>query len=208
MQAEEYARRIAGVEALMVFGFGALSPWESFDIPEGFAGSLVAPLRDLAAADMLEEGDRRLIIELARPLAYTSATNKVTQWFGENRAMYAQYGLSGHNGLDYRAPEGTPVLAAHPGVARVYDQGSTGLGRYVRLFYYDGAGELRYSTRYAHLSQWRVTDGQRVRRGDVLGLSGNTGNSTGAHLHFDLQVAGMTNPAYGDRIDPCPWRTL
>jgi murein DD-endopeptidase MepM/ murein hydrolase activator NlpD len=50
--------------------------------------------------------------------------------------------------------------------------------------------------------------GQRVRRGDVLGLSGNTGNSTGAHLHFGLKVVGMVNPAYRDAIDPVPWRTL
>lgn len=93
-------------------------------------------------------------------------------------------------------------------IARVYDQGSCGLGRYVNLLYTDGRGVIRYHTRSAHLSEWRVSDGQRVRRGDLLGLSGNTGNSTGPHLHIDLQATGMSNPAYGDRIDPTPFRTL
>jgi murein DD-endopeptidase MepM/ murein hydrolase activator NlpD len=155
-----------------------------------------------------ENADGRLIIELARPLALTPATNKVTQWFGENPQMYAQFGMAGHNGLDYRAPEGTPVLAAHPGIVRVYDEGSKGLGKYVKVTYIDGAGAQRYTTYYAHLSEHKVVMAQRVKRGDVLGLSGNTGNSTGAHLHFGLKVVGMVNPAYNDAIDPVPWRTL
>jgi murein DD-endopeptidase MepM/ murein hydrolase activator NlpD len=209
VEAERYARRIAGVEALAYFGFGAQAPWQTFDIPEGFARGLVAPLKVLDVAELTpEDGSGHLRIELARPLAYTATTNKVTQWFGANPSMYAQYGLAGHNGLDYRAPEGTPVLAMHSGIARIYDQGVAGLGRYVKVAYLDGRGVERYVTRYAHLSQWRVTDGQRVRRGDVLGLSGNTGNSTGAHLHVDLKVRGMVNPAYGDAIDFTPWRTV
>lgn len=150
----------------------------------------------------------RLVIELARPLALTPQTNVVTQWFGENPAMYAAYGLAGHNGLDYRAPLGTPVLAAHPGIAKVYDQGAAGYGKYVVLTYIDGAGRERYVTYYAHLSEHRVGMGQRVKRGDVLGLSGNTGNSTGPHLHFGLKVTGMVNPAYNDAIDPVPFRTM
>lgn len=207
VEAERYARTIPGVEALMIFGFGAQAPWNSFDIPEGFAKSLIAPLKALTPPSV-EIQDKRLIIELARPLAYTSITNKVTQWFGENPSMYAQYSMAGHEGLDYRAPVGTPILASHPGIARIYDQGSVGLGRYVKLIYYDGRGEARYETRYAHLSAHKVSDGQRVNRGDVIGLSGNTGNSTGAHLHWDLQVIGMANQAYGGKIDPTPWRTL
>ena len=214
IEAERYARTIPGIEALMVFGFGAQSPWESFDVPEGFARGMVAPLRavgelvTMPQPDPPEDADGRLTIELARPLALTPATNKVTQWFGENPGMYAQFGMAGHNGLDYRAPEGTPVLAAHPGIVRVYDEGNKGLGKYVKVTYIDGAGAQRYTTYYAHLSQHKVVMGQRVRRGDVLGLSGNTGNSTGAHLHFGLKVVGMVNPAYNDAIDPVPWRTL
>ena len=225
VEGESYARTLPGVEALMIFGFGATDVWLSggFDIPEGFARSLVAPLKALAPVvappsippvatppepEPVENADGRLIIELARPLALTPQTNVVTQWFGANPSMYAQFGMAGHNGVDYRAPEGTPVLAAHPGIVRVYDEGSKGLGKYVKVTYIDGAGRQRYTTYYAHLSAHKVTMGQRVTRGQVIGLSGNTGNSTGAHLHFGLKVVGMVNPAYNDAIDPCPWRTL
>jgi len=205
-EAERYARTLPGVEALMYFGFGAINEWLAggFDIPEVFARSLVAPLKALTppAVEVPEDTEAHLRIELLRPIAYTAATNKVTQWFGENPAMYTAYGLAGHNGLDYRAPIGTPVRAAHPGIVRCYDQGAAGYGKYVMV---DNA---RYWTLDGHLSEFKVRDGQRVNRGAVIGLSGNTGNSTGAHVHFGLMVVGMDNPAYRNWIDPAPWRTV
>jgi len=207
--AEEYARRIPGVEALMYFGFGATDRWLAggFDIPEGFARSLVEPLRAIGAGPA-EDASGRLIIELARPLAYTAATSRVTNWFGQRTVDYSAYGLIGHEGLDYRAPLGTPILAMHPGIARIYNQGTIGLGKYIKLQYYDGQGTLRYTTRVAHLSEFRVTDGQHVERGQIIGLSGNTGNSSGAHLHMDLRIEGGHNPGYNDCVDPVPFRTL
>ena len=207
--AEEYARQIPGVEALMYFGFGATDRWLAggFDIPEGFARSLVEPLRAIGAGPA-EDASGRLIIELARPLAYTAATSRVTNWFGQRTVDYSAYGLIGHEGLDYRAPLGTPILAMHPGIARIYNQGTIGLGKYIKLQYYDGQGTLRYTTRVAHLSEFRVTDGQHVERGQMVGLSGNTGNSSGAHLHMDLRIEGGHNPGYNDCVDPVPFRTL
>jgi murein DD-endopeptidase MepM/ murein hydrolase activator NlpD len=209
VEAERFGRTLPGVEALMYFGFGATDQWLAggFDIGEGFARSLVAPLKALTPP-AVETPDRRLIVELARPLAITPSTNAVTQWFGQGKGNYDAYGLYAHQGLDYRCPVGTPVLAAHPGIARAYDQGSMGLGKYVKITYLDGRGVERYVTRVAHLSEFRVQDGARVTRGQVVALSGNTGNSTGAHLHFDLRIVGGVNPGYNDCVDPAPFRTL
>ena len=207
-------QRYPNVVGAAIFNCGYEGGWPNFACNE-LVPRLVANTEPSAPApapepapEQTEDSTGRLVIELSRPLALTPTTNVVTQWFGANPAMYARFGLAGHNGLDYRAPLGTPVLATHPGVVQIADQGATGLGKYVQIAYIDGRGETRYWTRYAHLSEFRVANGQRVKRGDVIGLSGNTGNSTGAHLHWDLRIAGMMNKAYGDRIDPCPWRTL
>ncbi len=105
----------------------------------------------------------------------------VTQAFGENPEAYARFGQSGHNGLDFAIPEGTPVMAAADGIVdrAMFDPG--GYGNYVRV-YHGG-----YSTLYGHLSRASVTIGNKVKAGDVIGYSGNTGNSTGPHLHFELR---------------------
>ena len=210
IEAERYARTLPGVEALMYFDFGAQEPWLSggFDHPEAFARSLVAPLKALdVAAQTPEDASGHLRIELCRPLAYTAQTNVVTQRFGSRAVDYSAYGLVGHQGIDYRAPLGTPVLAMHPGIARIYDQGTVGLGKYVKVQYYDGRNVLRYTTRLAHLSAFKVADGQRVARGQVVGLSGSSGNSTAAHLHADLRIEGGVNPGYADCVDFAPFRT-
>ena len=132
-------------------------------------------------------------ITLARPLP--DGTGRVSQWFGEHPDWYAPYGMAGHNGLDYAAPLGTAVLAAHVGVVQVgFDE--RGYGNYVKVV---GA---RLTTIYAHLSHVSVNAGDRVQAGDQLGNVGSTGNSTGPHLHFGLRIAGVRNQAYGGWVDP------
>ena len=132
-------------------------------------------------------------ITLSRPLP--DGTGRVSQWFGEHPDWYAPYGMAGHNGLDYAAPLGTPVLAAHVGTVQVGSD-PTGYGNYVRVV---GA---RMTTIYAHLSQIMVKDGDKVQWPDQLGNVGSTGNSTGPHLHFGLRIAGVRNQAYGGWVDP------
>jgi len=140
-------------------------------------------------------------ITLARPLP--DGTGRVSQWFGEHPDWYAPYGMAGqagHNGLDYAAPLGSPVLAAHVGVVQVgFDE--RGYGNYVKVV---GA---RLTTIYAHLSHVSVNAGDRVQAGDQLGNVGSTGNSTGPHLHFGLRIAGVRNQAYGNWLDPMLGRT-
>lgn len=126
----------------------------------------------------------------------------VSQWFGPNAQAYKAFGLAGHNGLDYAVDEGTPVYAAHRGVVRHYPDDVRGYGKYCRV-----EGE-KFSTVYGHLSAYVMEDGALVEPGDVIAKSGNTGNSTGPHLHFGLRVNSMNNPAYGNYIDPAPFRDV
>lgn len=214
VNAEPFARKIGGVEALMYFGFGSTDKWLAggFDISEGFASTWIAPLRALGDAtvtetDEIEDSSGHLRIELARPVSYAS-TRRVSQWFGDGQGNYDDYELIAHNGLDYPAPLGSPVMASHPGIAYTFDQGDIGFGKYVRIHYFDGKGKERYKTYYAHLSEFKVTNGAKVKRGQVIGLSGSTGNSTGPHVHWQLRIIGMANPGYGDAVDPSPFRTV
>lgn len=89
-----------------------------------------------------------------------------------------------HYGIDYSCVVGTPIYAACDGMARCLTDTAAngGFGRYVRIE--DGAGLYVYT---AHLSVWRVGSGDAVKAGDLIGLSGNTGNSTGPHLHFEVR---------------------
>lgn len=125
---------------------------------------------------------------------------RVSQWFGSNPAAYKRFGLAGHNGLDYAVPPGTPVLAAHDGIVERRAEDPVGYGIHVKVL---GA---KIETLYAHLSLVNVPAGAMVRAGDEIGRSGNTGNSTGPHLHFGLRITGLRNPAYSNWIDPAPFR--
>ena len=90
-----------------------------------------------------------------------------------------------HNGTDYVAPRGTPVLAAGDG--RVIKAGySKANGHYVVIQH----GE-RYTTKYLHLHKRRVKSGQSVVQGQIIGAVGSTGAATGAHLHYEFLVAGV-----------------
>lgn len=87
-----------------------------------------------------------------------------------------------HRGLDYSVPTGTPILATADGtVAKLVRE--RGFGMMIRLDHGN-----RVSTTYAHMSEWHVKSGQKVTRGQVIGLSGNTGRSTAPHLHYEVHV--------------------
>jgi len=99
---------------------------------------------------------------------------------------------SWHKGQDFSAPIGTEVYAT--GSGNVIDAGwnSGGFGNYVRIDH--GYG---FHTTYGHLSNVGVEVGQKVKRGDLIGLSGSTGVSTGAHLHYEISLYGnVQNPLH------------
>lgn len=103
-------------------------------------------------------------------------------------------GYPGHGGIDFAVPEGTPVHAARDGVVTIAQANHPWMGwqggNAVLIQHEDGM-----HTGYAHLSQINVSVGQKVKQGQVIGLSGSTGLVTGPHLHFEFLPA---NPDFSN----------
>lgn len=98
-----------------------------------------------------------------------------------------------HAGQDYAAPVGTPLKSMSSGTV-VGAGPMTGYGVYIDIKYWDGS-----VSRYGHLTSVNASVGQQVAPGDVVALSGNTGRSTGPHLHMEIHPGG------GAPIDPAGW---
>ncbi len=86
-----------------------------------------------------------------------------------------------HKGMDFTAPESTPVFATGNGVVQRADNLASGFGNHVRIDH-----GFEYMTIYAHLSKITTRVGQRVKRGDIIGLVGSTGRSQAPHLHYEV----------------------
>lgn len=97
-----------------------------------------------------------------------------------------------HGGVDFAAPEGTPVYAAHDGVVSEISIKSTGFGKSIVLNHTHLKIDNKVSTRYAHLSKILVKPNESVCMGQIIGLVGSTGNTRGkrnaSHLHFELII--------------------
>ncbi|MFI1933215.1 M23 family metallopeptidase [Streptomyces sp. NPDC020330] len=117
--------------------------------------------------------------------------------------LSASYGTGGarwaakHSGQDFAVPVGTDVVAVHKGT--VVKAGPNGAGDGPA---YGNAVVIKHSngkySQYAHLSQVNVKVGETVKTGEKIALSGNTGNSSGPHLHFEIR----TSPNYGSALNP------
>lgn len=112
----------------------------------------------------------------------------ITQRFGERITD-----PKGHTGVDFALPKGTPLLAAADGVIQSTDWKEGGYGIYVTILHPDQSLTL-----YAHLLTAALPPGTPVARGQVFGLSGSSGFSTGPHLHFELRIKGKA-------VDPLPF---
>lgn len=130
----------------------------------------------------------------------------ISQQFGENQNHYQQFGINGHDGLDWDCPDGTTILATESG--RVVQPSTTrDFGNFVAVWH----PALHLMSWYCHLRSSSVTPGTIVSKGQIIGLSNNTGNSRGTHLHFALsatdndgQVINKGN-GYGGFINPLPF---
>ncbi|MFJ4689853.1 M23 family metallopeptidase [Streptomyces sp. NPDC088766] len=115
-----------------------------------------------------------------------------------NQGLSAYYGQSGvnwmsqHTGIDFPVSYGTTVMAATDGTVRT--QWNSAYGNMMIVTAKDGT-----ETWYCHLSSYRVASGTTVKAGDPIAYSGNSGNSTGPHLHFEVRPGG------GSSIDPLSW---
>ena len=97
-----------------------------------------------------------------------------------------------HNGLDLKVNIGDTIVAAFDGKVRVVKYERRGYGKYVVIRHDNGL-----ETVYGHLSKQLVEDNQLVKAGEPIGLGGNTGRSTGSHLHFETRFLGIAiNPIY------------
>lgn len=109
----------------------------------------------------------------------------ITSTFGYRPRPNVAGATSNHQAVDWATPTGTPIYASSGGtVSRAGWIGSYGYAIYID--HEDGK-----QTRYAHLSKILVTPGQKVRQGERIALSGNTGASTGPHVHFEMRVRGV-----------------
>ncbi len=98
-----------------------------------------------------------------------------------------------HEGDDFGTPVGTPLAAMSTGKV-TFAGFEGGYGNKIEIEYWDGTVSV-----FGHLSQLKTTVGAEVSPGDIVGLSGNTGHSTGPHLHLEIHPGG------GSAIDPAPW---
>jgi murein DD-endopeptidase MepM/ murein hydrolase activator NlpD len=105
-----------------------------------------------------------------------------------------------HTGMDFTAKAGTDIYATGDGVIEVVETSGWGYGKSIVINH--GYG---YRTRYAHLSSFKVKQGQKVKRGELIGLIGNTGKSTGPHLHYEVEKGGKKlNPVHYYHSDLTP----
>ena len=96
-----------------------------------------------------------------------------------------------HKGLDIKVYIGDTIRAAFSGKVRIVKYEPRGYGKYVVIRHYNGL-----ETYYGHMSKQLVTENEEVKAGDPIGLGGNTGRSTGSHLHFETRLCGVAlNPA-------------
>jgi murein DD-endopeptidase MepM/ murein hydrolase activator NlpD len=115
-------------------------------------------------------------------------------WPANNHYLSGNNYWAGHQGIDIAAGLGAPIYAADSGVAVFAGWSNWGYGNMVVIDHGNG-----WNTLYAHLSQWNVSCGESLNKGYIVGLAGNTGNSSGAHLHFEMNYQG---------VRPNPWNYL
>ncbi len=116
--------------------------------------------------------------------------NRIASGFGMR--IHPIYGIAKmHSGLDFTAPQGTPIYATGDGVVTTAG-GGTGTGNHVIINH--GYG---YETEYMHMVRVKARVGQRVKRGEVIGWVGSTGASTGPHCHYEVHINGNpVDPVY------------
>ncbi|MFJ8000273.1 M23 family metallopeptidase [Streptomyces sp. NPDC096310] len=192
----------AGLGVTMVAGAGTAFAATSGDAPASPAGSSVSAgaVHQQAAvqAKAADAVQSKAAADAKKAAAWTDPVKKYTlsAKFGRGGSMWSHK----HSGQDFAVPVGTVVHAAHTGT--VVKAGPNGAGDGPA---YGNAIVIKHKngtySQYAHLSKIDVGIGQSVKTGQKIALSGNTGNSSGPHLHFEIR----TTPNYGSAVDPVPF---
>lgn len=175
----------------------------------GQGGPLIHLSRPLSASELQGEIDRlaeiveqrsdeltalesqlmeRRIKTVLLPTITPIDANHIGSTFGRRVDPIAGVGAM-HEGVDFVADQGTPVIASAGGIVLAADYHP----QYGKMIELDHGND--FSSVYAHLSKMNVKEGQIIKRGQLIGASGNTGRSTGPHLHFEVRFRGVAqNP--------------
>ncbi len=208
-----------GVELIILPIDGVLHDVQPGDTVEGLAAEYGVPVEDIIAYEpnnlefpyrlypetqiMVPGAVRELFVWNPPDLASVGGTS----WEGRNirpiivgtgtfvypvgSTNFTQYYWYGHRAIDIGLPEGNAVYASDTGTVTYAGWNTYGYGNLIVVNHGNG-----YETFYAHLSSINVSPGQIVYQGNLIGLSGNTGNSSGPHIHFEIRLNG-------NQDDPC-----
>lgn len=158
---------------------------EPDDVP-GMEDHSAAPEDDVRLASLMTDVERMSLMRVAidrLPFGLPAKGARRTSGFGPRRDPYRRSSRM-HNGVDFAGPVGTPIYSTGEGVV-TFSARQRGYGIVVKIRHAFG-----FETVYAHLSKSRVKVGQRVARGDRIADMGNTGRSTGSHLHYEIRIDG------------------
>ncbi|MFE5090503.1 M23 family metallopeptidase [Streptomyces sp. NPDC056638] len=194
----------AGLGTSMVLGVGAAFAAGTTGAPN--AASLInTGAAESVAKQAAAQGKAAKVAEAERAAVKKAAVKKAAAWETPVRhyVLSASFGNDGarwahkHSGQDFAVPIGTEVKAAHSGTVVKAGPNGGGDGPAYGNAVVISHGNGVYS-QYAHLSRIDVHIGQTVKTGEKIALSGNTGNSSGPHVHFEIR----TTPNYGSAINP------
>lgn len=190
-----------GQDQLMGMGGDSSAEENYFSTPGAKKDELVKKMRDeITQLEGMAKSQENSFTELQEYLmkksSFLAATPSiwpvrgwVTSTFGERISPFTGFPQM-HSGLDIANRVGTPVIAPADGIV-VQTGADTGLGKMVAISHGYGI-----KTAYGHLSEIKVRAGQKIKRGMEIGTIGNTGRSTGPHLHYSVSLNGVTvNPA-------------
>ncbi|PKA82421.1 peptidase M23-like protein [Ulvibacter sp. MAR_2010_11] len=151
---------------------------------------IVVQSRSLDEIAQLAEEKEELLsaIPAIQPVKNEDLT-RMASGFGYRTDPFTK-GSKFHFGMDFTAPRGTPVYASGDGIVIRADNTASGYGNHIRIDHSYG-----YESLYAHLYKFNVRNGQRVKRGDLIGFVGSTGRSEAPHLHYEIFKDG-------ERINP------
>jgi len=206
------AGQAAGLNNSLILGLASIFAWDidfAQDLQPGDSFSLIYEelYRDdeklssgkILAAEFINQGQRYLAVR-HRDGHYYSPQGKamrkgflrapvnfryITSHFNPRRKHPVTGLVRPHNGIDYGAPVGTPIMAAGAGVGSASRYNGLN-GHFVFIRH-----SARYTTKYLHLSKREVKVGQRVKQGQTIGRLGGTGRVTGPHLHYEFLVNGV-----------------
>lgn len=212
MNIDKVMGRVAAVVLLAGTGAGqalAAEPAEKAPATASTGGPLIAASSAEASADLNANRDFRSLFtawkkldggigssaigQIAIPSVQPVARMDYSSNFGIRSDPFRGTAAM-HAGVDIRGPLGTPIYATADGIVAESDRRG-GYGNLVELDHGKGI-----ATRYGHLSKLLVSAGARVKRGQMIGLMGSTGRSTGSHLHYEVRMDGRA-------VNPVPFLT-